>query len=126
MNKKQSPKTIKKFVVFKTYKLDFLGSEWQDCFLKFKSISYEDSLNLRKTYDLVYTKEQIMKDPEVEKKVATNTLKFLKDYYVDGLGFDGTAKVQILPDDLEALPVDVLVNAFYFLSGAEGDTHLKG
>jgi len=123
---KKPSKTSNKFVVVKKYKLDQLGEGWEDCFLKFKSVSYNESLELRKEYDLEYTREEILADPKLQDKASSNALRLLGDYYIEGQGFDGEKVVPIAKDEIGNLPVDILVNAFLFLTGNQGVTDLKG
>jgi hypothetical protein len=97
---------MSKIVIKKTINLDFLGEEYKDSFLVFKSIPLKD-------YEafIVQSKKQ---DESEAVKLIVNTLK---KYFVEGK-FNGA---DLTGEDIDDLDITTAVTVFKYLTGQELD-----
>jgi len=96
-----------KFKVIKEIKLDFLGSDWKDCYVKFVAPNFVDIEEMTKKVDI-----------EDKSKGVKNAIEWLKSIFIDGKGIDMDGKlVEITKDDLADLPVEIITKVFVSLKG---------
>ena len=87
-----------KFVIEKRIGLDYLGKNWEGCYLSFNSLSYAEVKKLAKL--------QGQKNlTEIGSDIVLNVLK---NNFIEGLAFNGKAKTKIQASDLENLPFSVI------------------
>jgi hypothetical protein len=100
-----------KFISIKTFKLDFLGEEWKDCFLKFSSVSINENKELIKAKLGTKSAEE----------VVDVTMKFLADHFISGNAYDSDTKqiVAIKAEELGELPSLIQQKVILFLIGGE-------
>jgi hypothetical protein len=101
--------TKPKFVVNKTFKLDYLGKDWKDCFILFESTSIRENNDFTR---LKITSKSAKQQQEI-------ILQFLRDHFIEGVGFDSNTKavVPITKEDFDLLPSLVLEKIILFLIG---------
>ena len=104
------------FVAYKTLKLDFLGEGWENAYLKFKDVPYSVLTQMSEEYGTGYTADELKNDPQKVKEANTAGNKFLKDFFVEGKGFNGESLIEVTKDNLPDLPARALVKAVDFLT----------
>src|SRR5438477_12430474 len=82
---KEEPKTEDKVVAYKnkyssrrTFKLNFWGEEWKDCFIVFKSVPVREFRELAQAK--LFAKSPV--------EVTDITLQFLRDHFINGTVFN--------------------------------------
>ncbi len=99
-------------IIRKRVALDFLGEDYKDAYLVFRSIPVDD-------YDELLKKTEEANDSISNMSVTINTLK---DYFLSGSFPDAEGKPQELSrDDLGKFDKDVLLHAFGTLTGQNLD-----
>lgn len=83
-----------KFVVVKTIKLDFLGDEWKDCYIKMGSLTIGELTKLASLTD-------------DEAKAGELMISLLKDKFIEGKGWNGEKVVPIKKEDVDDLPIEI-------------------
>ena len=96
-----------KFSTAKKISLAFLGEGWNEAYLTFRNISFNESLDLA----------DLKIDDSNTKESATKVLGFLKSHFVNGKAFDGESLVDVTEDDLGELPVEVVGKVLETLAG---------
>lgn len=98
-----------KFISKRTFKLDFLGKEWKDCYIIFSSITMKENSELVRA-------KLAEKNPEEIDKISQ---KFLADHFIEGVGFDSetNAVIPIRKQDFVELPSEITEKAIFFLVG---------
>lgn len=79
---------MSKFKAYLKVELDFLGEEWDGCYIKVVSPSVGELKKLQKE----------------EEAPADSLVTFVKDRFVEGKGFDGENIVDMERDDVDDLP----------------------
>ncbi len=92
------------FVSIKTIKLDFLGEDWKDCYIKINSLTLGELTSLAS-----FTKD--------ETKAGIFMVNLIKDKFMEGKGWDGKKIVDIKKDDIEDLPIDIFGGLYEQLMG---------
>lgn len=101
-----------KFKIVKRFSLDFVGEEWKDAYIDFQSLTV---LDVRNKFPSLSRLDE--KDQDNIVKGIDSVVEILKDKFLEGKGIDIEGKlVELTPDDLEALPMEVLSRALGFLS----------
>jgi len=93
-----------KFIAVKTINLDFLGSEWKDCYIKINSLTLGELASLAS-----FTKD--------ETKAGAFMVQLIKDKFVDGRGWDGKKVIAIKKEDIDDLPIDIFGGLYEQLMG---------
>lgn len=97
-----------KFDIFRELKLDFVGEQWKDCFIRFNYISAAEAEQI--------TKLSVSKD---DKKSVTEgfekVLQLLEEKFVSGKAVSDGKVVDIDKSDMRHLPTDILNKAFEIL-----------
>ena len=108
-----------KFLLKKKFLLDFLGSEWKECYLSFNAFTVRDIKERLSTLSKIDTTKSTAVDTGL-----VEMLKLLKEKYIEGTGVDENgAVVKVAKEDLEEMPVEVISKAIGFLSqGLTGET----
>lgn len=112
------------FKIVKHFKLDFLGEEWKDAYLKLRPFTVQDiKVKLPKIAEMSNIDSKELK--ESERSAITDTsmevlVEMIQDKFVSGKGVDddGTL-VDITKETLLELPLEVITTAFSFLSNGE-------
>ena len=102
------------FTTVRTLKLDDMGEDWKDCYLKFRDIVTEQ-------YQRMVPKIQIQKDGDVKQIGAI--VELLAECFVDGKAWNGNAVVEVKKEDIVGFSLGLLGKAYYFLvtpSGLQG------
>jgi len=99
-----------KFKIVKRLGLDFLGSEWKECFLSFTAVTFAET--------------ELLARAGVNKKetaLSKAAMKLLEDHFVSGeaIGEDGK-KRPVSKEELADFPPDVIVKALQLLAGETG------
>lgn len=103
-----------KFKIVKHFPLDFLGTEWKDCFLDLKPLSIED-VKGRLPEIAKLQSEDADVGAGIDLLIQLITEKFIGGKVVDESG----AVVDLPQEALKDLPVEVIGRAFSFLSSSE-------
>jgi hypothetical protein len=100
------------FSINRTMKLDFLGTNWKDCFIVFTSTS------IRENNELARMKLQ----SKSAKQQGELVLQFLRDHFVEGVGFDAETQtvVPIKKEEIDLLPSTIQERMVLFLVGDAG------
>ncbi len=98
-----------KFISVRTFKLEFLGTEWKDCFIKLSSVSIKESRELI----------QLKLGGKTPLEVTEITLKFLNNHFLSGNAYDSETKqvLALKPETLELLPSMIQEKMILFLVG---------
>ncbi len=95
----------------RTFKLDFLGKEWENCFIIFSSVS-------TKEYRDLMAKKIGQQEDE---KIIEISVQFLKDHFIEGAAYNNETKEieKMTIDDVEELDFLVQEKVINFLVQAE-------
>lgn len=97
-----------KFIATRHFSLTFLGEEWKDCFIIFRSLSVNEARELMK-------QKLTGKDPA---EIITVSLNLLKTHFIKGTAVgEGNQIVKLTKEDLADLPAQILEKAVLFLVG---------
>jgi len=98
-----------KFVTERVFRLEFLGDEWKDCFIKFTSVSINEARDLASSKLTGKSTEEIV----------NTTLQFFRDHFISGNAYDAETKmvVALKPEDLGELPSVIQEKMIVFLIG---------
>lgn len=98
-----------KFVTEKTFKLDYLGPNWKDCYIKFESTT------INETRELIQM--QMSGKPALE--ISDFVMAFFAKHFIDGVGYDAESKkvIPIKKEELGELPSLVQEKMITFLVG---------
>lgn len=95
-----------KFKLIKKVDLSSFGDDWKECVLSFTAPTFKD---IKKISGL-----------DVEKDSGEATEKafdILKELFIEGTAFDGKEKVSVTKDDIDELPIEILIMCFKEISG---------
>lgn len=87
-----------------------LGEGWQDCYIDFRPIAFKES---QKLADLSVDEN----DPESIQKASSQAIDLLRDKFVSGRVVTDNGVEDMVADDIDDLPIDVLTQALSLLSG---------
>lgn len=97
-----------KFRVIKTIKLDYLGEEWKDCYLKFTSPTFPEIQEMLPKVDI-----------SDKMKGAKAAIEWLKTLFVEGKAIEVSGnKVDVKKDDLADFPIEIINKIFEDLKGS--------
>lgn len=99
-------------VIKKTISLEFLGDEYKDGYVTFKSLSVGEVNNLI---------DQINPDEQDNKKAVGIMLKVLEDSFIKGEFVDGEDRKVLTKDDLKDFDMESVTKFFTVLTGQAGD-----
>lgn len=99
-------------VIKKRVDLDFLGEDFKDTFVTFKSIPAKDLPEIVK----------LTKEAEESVDAIPHILKLLKKYFLDG-EHEGEA---VKAEDLDELDAETLVKCFEIITGQSADPKADG
>lgn len=103
-----------KFVVKKKIPLDDLGEGWEQAFITFTPFSFRDNEKIISLRTVVLNNSA----SEKEAKKASDDIKdLLAEKLVEGKGFDGEKLIDITPENLPDLPMEVIVKVLTLLQG---------
>jgi len=105
---------MSKIVIKKTISLDFLGDEYKEGSLTFKTIplrDYEEFINQSKK-----------QDEAASIKLIVETLK---KYFIEGKFPDGDKTVDLTVEDIEDFDVNTAITVFKYLTGQEIDPKVQ-
>ena len=92
------------FDVFKILKLDFLGEDWKDCYLKFHYLTIAEA-------------EIWSKSDSSSKK----NLELLSDKFIEGKAIRDGQTIEVSKENIGELPVEVLLKCITLLTTLEDD-----
>lgn len=95
------------FDIFKKFSLSHLGDDWKDCYLTFRPISLEESVEFSRA------------DTKDKELAGTKTIDILKEKFVEGKAMSDGKMVDVTPDTLVKFPADVLLKVVEFVSGID-------
>lgn len=104
------------FVVRKKISLSFLGDGWADAYVEFSPFSFSDNdriIELRK-----YRIDQMTENSKEAKKASDDLMAIIKDKFIAGKGYDGKELIDITKDNLNDLPMEVILKVLAELQGA--------
>ena len=110
-------------VVRRTFKLDFLGEEWKDCYIRYTRITMSEILEFSK-------QEAKVEDDSDAKKVFDLASTLMAKHFIDGTGYmgeDADGKPMIEPLTVENVIDDLFVDIYIpFIKALRGgeDTNL--
>lgn len=99
-------------VIKKTISLEFLGDEYKDGYVTFKSISVAESQGLI---------EKIEKAGEDNSKAIEVMLEVLGNSFIEGKFVDKDAQQDVKKEDLKDFDIGSVTKFFAILTGQEGD-----
>lgn|SRR3990167_3642605 len=98
-----------KFKIVQTMKLDFVGEEWKECYMKLEPLSTRESEEI----------DTMIKKGAKESEVK-EILELVKSKFIEGTGIDAEGKkIMLTKEDLLELPMFVLLEMVRFLSGIQ-------
>lgn len=98
---------MSKFQVEKVLNLSFLGANWGTAELVFSGLTFAQAKELSK----------VDFDNSDNEESTAFVESFLKEHFIRGKAWNGTQLVDITPDDLSELPVEVVNKAAELLVG---------
>lgn len=101
-----------KFLIEKRLDLSWLGDGWDGCYLSFNPLTFAEISKLSEL-----NIEGAENDLQKSKQLTQAVIELLETRFIKGLGWDGSAKVEIEKDDIKELPMDVITQAIQLLSG---------
>ena len=101
-----------KIVIRKRLSLDFLGDEYKDSYLVFRSIPVADFTPMIK---------KIKEIGENSVKAYPVVLQYLKDYFIEGEVFDGEKLSKVVADDIDGLDGEAVLVCFGRITGSQPD-----
>lgn len=90
------------FVIEKRIDLSKLGTGWENCFISFSPFSFGENKQL------VLMRKDMLAGQE-DDKTSEQMLDLLKKHLIAGKGFDGKGEVDITADNLEDLPIEIII-----------------
>jgi len=106
-------KTKKRFVVKKRLSLDFFGPDWAECYIDYTPITYTEANSLKALRDV----DPATLDETKREELAQQTIDMLKSHFVSGKGYTEAGVVDLEPDDLTELPVEIITKSIVILRG---------
>jgi hypothetical protein len=97
------------FVLYKTLKLDDLGDEWKDCFLRFREPTIHE----------VYQIQEATADGE--KEAIEAVLEVYKKCFVNGTIWNGKEKEELKVLPIDEFPVSLVSRVGRFLLGGQAE-----
>lgn len=107
------------FVVKKKIDLSHLGDGWEGGFVTLSPFTFRDNEAIIRLRTLV-TSESISQ--EESQKASTEIVALLQEKFIEGMGFDGEKLVPITKENLEDLPMEIIV---MILQTLQGQTQLE-
>ena len=103
---------MRKFKTSKRFSLSFLGTDWKTAYIDFERVTISDVQNIFPKFSAADSKNE----KQVIKGISEIT-SFLESKFIGGKGvLDDGSIVDLKPEDIKALPSEVLSNALDFLS----------
>lgn len=102
------------FIVKKKIPLNFLGEGWETAYITFRPFTFADNtelLNLRKK---ITPADGTLPD---EEDLTKNMLNLLSTHLIEGQGYDGKTLIDITPDNLTDLPIEIFAHIIKELQG---------
>jgi hypothetical protein len=106
---------MSKFIVKKHIALGFLGEGWEEAYVDFSPFTFKDNdtiIHLRK----LATTQAKMEDSEI-KQASTDIMEILADKFIGGMGYNGKELEPITKDNLNELPMEIIVHILQTLQG---------
>lgn len=104
-----------KLDISRTLSLDFLGTEWKDCYIKFSYISANEAKSF-----MDFAMDE--KDKASVEESFTRIIAVLKDKFIEGKVMSEGKVADISANDINELPTDILKKAIVLLtSGFDED-----
>lgn len=98
---------MSKFLVVKRISLAHLGPGWEECYISFTPLNFNDNAALqevRKTFKGV-DMEKIADDDAVSTTATEKTLELLKNKFIEGKGYTADGVIALVADDISELPI---------------------
>lgn len=99
------------FRITKRLDLSYLGTEWNDCYLEFESLSVKDTKRLAE----MQIKENATQEQQVE--ASEKVQELLKEKFVSGKAYDNGEVVTVKKSDLDEMPLEIIPKAIETLIG---------
>jgi hypothetical protein len=96
------------FVLYKTLKLDDLGDEWKDCYLKFREPTIHEVYQIQETA------------ASGEKEAIDSVLEVYKKCFIDGEVWNGKEKEKLKELPIDEFPVSLVSRVGRFLLSGQG------
>jgi len=103
-----------KIIIKKTISLEFLGEDYKDGYLTFKTIPLKD-------YEQFVTQSKKQDEAESIKLIVET----LKKYFIEGKFPDGDKTVDLTVEDIEDFDVNTAITVFKYLTGQEIDPKVQ-
>lgn len=103
------------FKVRKEIKLSFMGTGWEEAYVAFSPFTFGDNGKVLGLYQLAQ-KQKEMKVSEA-KQASDEIISILKDKFIDGKGYDGEKLVDVTAENLQDLPMELIVHILQTLQG---------
>lgn len=104
---------MSKFLIVKRISLAYLGDGWEECFISFSPLNFNDNAflqEIRKGF-AGKTIEEATEDEEISTESTMKMLELLASKFIEGKGFTSTGVVSLEKEDIKELPITV-VNDF--------------
>lgn len=99
---------MSKFLVLKKISLASLGVGWEECYISFTPLNFNDNAALqsvRKIFGAVDLNNPSEVDSDINTEASEKTLQLLKTKFVEGKGYTKDGIVDLVADDLWELPI---------------------
>lgn len=110
-----------KIVIKRRVDLDFLGEEYKDAYLTFRTIPVKDYAEFIKSLNGLEQSDK----PEENAKAVTIMLECLKKYFFEGKFPEGDKLQAVENNDLDDLDPETAIKCFEKLVGRETDPKLQ-
>lgn len=103
------------FVVKKRISLDFLGEGWKEAYLEMSPFTFADNEKIIKIQRL--SSQQSIMSADEAKNATNEIISLIADKFISGKGYDGTELIPITRENIQDLPIEVIVHALKELQG---------